>query len=150
MTNLYYTPEDAERAGFVARHDVEYRGRVRSQGEALASRQWQCAYDADAGRDCTCDAAPVEIGGAQHRVGCGEDDGPIIGDRYPEDTDDYVPTRSATDGMFVAPDADGRPTIWHEPEPGHHAPTAVLAQPPSTAPMRLLWDLATAFLPERA
>jgi FMN phosphatase YigB (HAD superfamily) len=54
----YYTPEDAERAGFVARHDVEYRGRVRSQGEALASRQWQRGTDADVAEGWELNAPP--------------------------------------------------------------------------------------------
>jgi hypothetical protein len=73
MTSLYYTPEDAERAGFVSRHDVEYRGRVRSQGEALASRQWQRGTDADVVEGWELDAPPeAEVRYLQGRLDVAE------------------------------------------------------------------------------
>ena len=56
----------------------------------------------------------------------------------------------AIDGLFIAPDSNDWPCIWHEPTPGHERPELVMGKPYGTRhPLRRLWDLLTAILPER-
>lgn len=55
----------------------------------------------------------------------------------------------SVEGHFVAPDADERPCIWHEPYPNHPTPTCVMVKPPARDPMRWVWDTITSVLPHR-
>ena len=52
------------------------------------------------------------------------------------------------DGLFIAPDGDGFPTIWFEATPGDDFPQHVMTRPYG-GPSRHLWDLVANFLPER-
>ena len=56
------------------------------------------------------------------------------------------------DGLFIAPDGDGRPCVWHERFPFAFAPTFVHAKPAAgfrLTPDRVLWNLLASILPER-
>lgn len=59
-----------------------------------------------------------------------------------------APDLSHIDGLFIAPDDNGWPCIWHESTPGDEFPEYVMGRP-IVGGLRRLWDLLAAILPER-